>query len=310
MKNMTGKNGFRCWLAAGIAGAALLLPLAPSHAQDAATTSAENNQPAMAVIAHRGGAMARPENTMPAFRHAAELGVDYLEFDMEMTADDRVVIYHDSNINPDFCTADAGSGLAPAPIRELRFDQTQQFDCGTGVRPSYAGDLFQEAPGARIPALGEMLAAFRDSDALFFAETKIPRDADIDPVLFATLLEAAVRENGLEDRLILQSFDFRTIDALHAINPRIRTCLLGVPRQTRDYLPMLQRHNATCIVLSHDEVTAEEVRALQEAGALVFSGVADAEEDWRKYAELKVDALFTNDPEGAIRFLREAGLRD
>src|SRR3546814_8671078 len=88
-----------------------------------------------------------------------------------------------------------------------------------------------------------MLKAFRDSDALFFAETKIPKDADVDPVQFAQLVEAAVRENGLEDRLILQSFDFRTIDALHAINPRIRTCLLGVPRQTRDYLATLRRRS-------------------------------------------------------------------
>lgn len=307
MKKLHKSHAFRLRLLVAATMAATSIG-SPVHAAAPESGVQEERRPV--VIAHRGGAMARPENTMPAFEHAADLGVEYLEFDMVMTADDRVVVYHDATINPDFCTPEEGSAVTPAAVRDLTFAQTQEFDCGTGVRPIYAGERFVPVPGARIPELSEVLRAFRDSDALFFAETKIPRDADIDPVLFATLLEQAVRENGLEDRLILQSFDFRTVDALHQINPRIRTCLLGVPRQTREYLRMLRQQNATCIVLSHEEVDAAEVRALQDAGILVFSGVADDESSWEKYIDLGVDALFTNDPEAAIDFLRQTGVRD
>src|SRR3546814_11388306 len=130
------------------------------------------------------------------------------------------------------------------PPRSTRTDTLFPYTTlfrSAGPRPQYASPRYVAVPGARVPELREVLKAFRDSDALFFAETKIPKDADVDPVQFAQLVEAAVRENGLEDRLILQSFDFRTIDALHAINPRIRTCLLGVPRPTRDYLATLPR---------------------------------------------------------------------
>ncbi|HWV59760.1 MAG TPA: glycerophosphodiester phosphodiesterase family protein [Sphingopyxis sp.] len=264
----------------------------------------------IAVIAHRGGALLRPENTMPAFRHAAEIRAEYLEFDMEMTADDRIAVYHDALINPDFCKQDDGSPAPAQPVRKLGLAAIQKLDCGTGVRPQYAGPRHVAVTGARVPELGEVLHAFKGSEALFFAETKIPKDADIDPVEFARLVEAAVRENGLEDRLILQSFDFRTIDALHEINPRIRTCLLGVPRLTRDYLAMLRRHNSKCIVLGIGEVDRAGTARLQEAGILVFSGVADREEEWRQYAELGVDALFTNDPEGAIAYLERSGLRN
>lgn len=290
-----------------LAAGGVMLP-APSPAVAPAAPAAANaaegqaGKRAMKVIAHRGGAMARPENTMAALHHAAGMGVDYLEFDMMMTRDNRVVVHHDTAINPEFCKS--ATGMAPAPVRDLNFVQTQAFDCGSAVRPAYAGSRFLTVPGARIPGLEEVLATFAGGDALFFAETKIPQGADIDPVLFATLLEDAVRRHGLEDRLILQSFDFRTIDALHAINPRIRTCLLGVSRQTRDYLAMLRRHHAGCIVLNHDEVDRAGVRALQQAGVLVFSGVADTEADWREYADLGFDAVFTNDPEGAIAFLR------
>ena len=286
---------------------ALSLSSATSFAREEASTP---KQRPIAVIAHRGGALLRPENTMPAFRHAAEIRTEYLEFDMEMTADDRIAVYHDALINPDFCKQVGGSPAMPQPVRQLSLAAIQKLDCGTGVRPQYAGPRHVAVPGARVPELGEVLKAFRGSEVLFFAETKIPKDADIDPVEFARRIEAAVRENGLEDRLILQSFDFRTIDALHEINPRIRTCLLGVPRQTRDYLATLRRHKSTCIVLGLGEVDRAKTARLQDAGILVFSGVADREEEWRQYAELGVDALFTNDPEGAIAYLERSGLRD
>lgn len=310
MTRIPARPSRRRLLAAGLAAAAIAAPLSGGLAQDSAAIARPADAPPIAVIAHRGGALARPENTLPAFRHAAGLGAEFLEFDMVMTADDRIVVYHDADINPALCTPATGTAAVAGPVRGLDFATTQRLDCGSGVRPSYAGPAHVAVPGARIPALEELLAGFRDSKARFFAETKIPKGADIDPVRFATQFEAAVRANGLEDRIILQSFDFRTIDALHRINPRIRTCLLGVPRQTRDYLAMLRRHKAGCIVLSHDEIDRDGVRALQQAGVLVFSGVADREEEWRSYARLGVDALFTNDPEGAIGFLRRSGLRD
>lgn len=265
--------------------------------------------PPIQVIAHRGGALARPENTMPAFHHAAGMGAEYLEFDMMLTRDNRIVVHHDASVNPEFCAPTEGTEVAAGPVRERSFADMRAFDCGSAVRPSYAGAGFLPVPGAQVPDLEEVFATFGASDALFFPETKIPQGADIDPVLFATLFEDAVRRHGLEDRVILQSFDFRTIDALHTLNPRIRTCLLGVPRQTRDYLPVLLRHNATCIVLAHDEIDADGVRALQQEGVLVFSGVADKAEDWQKYIDLGFDALFTNDPESVIAFLRRSGLR-
>jgi len=262
------------------------------------------------IIAHRGGAMLRPENTMPAFRHAVDLGVDFLEFDMEMTADDRIVIHHDADINPAFCTPDAGSAAVPGPVRRLSFAETRQFDCGSGVRPAYAGEKHVAVPGARIPALDEVLDAFHEGDTRFFVETKIPKGADTDPVKFATLLADAVREHGLENRIILQSFDFRTIDALHTINPRIRTCLLGAERLTRDYLALLRQHHASCIVLGDMDIDREGVRQLQQAGILVFSDVVDNEDDWTTYLNLGVDAIFTNNPEGLKGFLKKSDLRE
>src|SRR5262245_53080858 len=58
------------------------------------------------IIAHRGGAALRPENTVAAFENAMKLGVPVLEFDMNLTADDKIVVHHDSTLNPKICRAD------------------------------------------------------------------------------------------------------------------------------------------------------------------------------------------------------------
>lgn len=300
-------------LVAGLVAAAMTFPSAAALAKDKAASAKAAKGGSPMVIAHRGGAMNRPENTLPAFRHAVDLGVEIVEFDMVMTADDRLVVYHDGTINPGFCTPDAGSNVVAGPVRGLSFAQTQQFDCGSAVRPAYAGDGYVAVPGARIPSLDKALGELAGSNATVFAETKFPKPApgmaDIDPVKFATLLNEAVRMHGLEDRVILQSFDYRTIDALHTINPRIRTCLLGAPKLTQDYLALLRQHHASCIVLSDAEIDQSGVRQLQQAGMLVFSGVSDTPEGWQKYVGLGVDAIFTNDAEGLIHFLRPPGLR-
>lgn len=274
------------------------------------TAKADPVEVPVEVIAHRGGAMNRSENTLPAFRHAAEIGAQWLEFDMLMTADDRIAVYHDAEINPAFCAPDKDAAIQAGPVRGLTFAELRQFDCGAGVRPAYAVPGHVRAPGARIPSLDEVLAGFKDSDARFFAETKFPKPTpglpDIDPVKFASMLDEAVRKHGLEDRLVLQSFDFRTIDAMHRINPRIRTCLLGAPKLTRDYAALLGRHHASCIVLGAAAVDRNGVAALRKAGVLVFSDVVDTPAEWRTYVDLGMSAIFTNDPASALEFLEKA----
>ncbi|MGY0556430.1 MULTISPECIES: glycerophosphodiester phosphodiesterase [unclassified Lysobacter] len=264
------------------------------------------------IAAHRGGAMHRPENTISAFDHAIELGVDVLEFDMVMTSDDELIVHHDATINPDICIPDPSSDMVAGPVRGLTLQQTQQFDCGTKVRDIYAVEGHVAVPGARIPTVDELLGRFRSKDVVFYAETKMPKPtpgiADVDPVTFATLVDAVVRAHGLQDRLILQSSDYRTIDALHTINPRIRTCLLGAHNWGhRDFLTTLQQHHATCILLRDSIVGKEDVRALQDAGVQVYSEVVDTPEAWRRYLDLGVDVLFTNHPEGAIKFVERQG---
>ncbi len=261
------------------------------------------------VIAHRGGALLWPENTLYAFEQAAKAGVEYLEFDLQLTADNELLVTHDNDINPAFCAAPPGKGRVPKPVRALSLAQSRDFDCGSRSRDIYP-DAEKRAAG--MPTLQEVFEAFRGNARIkYFIETKLPKDGapgkPIDPTLYAAKVDQLVRQYGIEGRVVLQSFDWRTISAMHELNPRIRTCPLGVPRQRHDYAAALREMHASCIVLGAEETTAEQVAQFQRDGVLVFSGVIDQAEDWEKAVALGYDAIFTNDPVGAIGFLRGAG---
>lgn len=275
----------------------------------AASAAASAESPG--VIAHRGGALLWPENTLYAFEQAARAGVEYLELDLQLTADNVLLVTHDQDINRTFCTPRPGIGLIPKPVRTLTLEQSRGFDCGSRSRSIYP-DAEKRAAG--MPTLEEVFEAFRDNRTIkYFIETKLPKPgspgAPVDATLYAAKLDQLIRRFGLEDRVVLQSFDWRTISAMHELNPGVRTCPLGVPRNSHDYEATLRDLQSTCIVLEAAATTPEQVKRFQRDGVLVFSGVIDNEEDWREALKYGYDAIFTNDPLGVIGFLRKDSRR-
>src|SRR2546430_16980948 len=91
------------------------------------------------VIAHRGASAAAPENTLAAFRLAADLGADGIELDVRGTADGQLVVLHEASVNR--TTAAAGRGAA------LPLDQLQRVDAGKKFGPSF--------PGERVPLVSK-----------------------------------------------------------------------------------------------------------------------------------------------------------
>jgi glycerophosphoryl diester phosphodiesterase len=262
------------------------------------------------IVAHRGGAALMPENTFPAFDNAVRLGVDLLEFDMQMTADNQLVISHDGTVNPTFCVADRGSDVVPGPIRAMKLADVLKFDCGSKHRAIYPSQ--KAVPRTHMPTPDAFFARYAGTHVQFYGETKMPGagEGDVDPVAFTRLIAAVVHKYGLEDRFILQSADYRTIDVMHELNPRIRTCLLYPWLAKADYLELAKEHHAACMLLRLQDADVAEVKRLREAGVMIFSDVVDDEVGWRNYLARGVDALFTNDPAALIAFLKQLNTRE
>jgi glycerophosphoryl diester phosphodiesterase len=256
------------------------------------------------VIAHRGGAALRPENTISAFQNALKVGVRVLEFDMNVTMDGVIVIHHDSTVSPAICKAPAMSGTKPGPIALLSLKEIRQFDCGSFARPN--SPRYQPVPGQQMPTLDEFLASVKESRAVLLGETKFAPSGSapsVDPDQFVDLIYVALKKHGVQDRFILQSGDYRTIDAMAKKDPKVRTCLLNARRFKPGYLELARSHKATHLMLRADDTSASQVRDLQTAGLLIYSSTANTPSDWQKYVDLGMDGILTDDPAGLMEFL-------
>lgn len=197
------------------------------------------------VQGHRGARGLAPENTLPAFARALELGVTTLELDVGVTADGVVVVSHDSRLNPNF-TRDADGRwlerIGPA-IRSLPYEELVRYDVGRLDPGKPYGRAYPEqvpADGARIPRLADVFALVRESgkrNVRFNIETKLSPflpDQTLAPEPFARAVIAEIRRAGMASRASIQSFDWRTLQVVQAEAPEIATVYLTAQQSFLD----------------------------------------------------------------------------
>ena len=193
--------------------------------------------PAFDLQAHRGGRGLLPESTLAAFENAIRMGVVTLESDIAITVDGVAVLSHNPALNPEI-TRDAKGQWLPATgplIRTLTLAQLQDYDVGR-IDPAsrYARSFPNQQPrdGQRIPTLAALFKLVTDlgaNEIQFDLETKIfPNEpgATLAPQPFVETLLRVIREHGMVNRVMIQSFDWRTLELLHKMHPGMRTVYL------------------------------------------------------------------------------------
>ncbi|KIG12855.1 Glycerophosphoryl diester phosphodiesterase [Enhygromyxa salina] len=160
-------------------------------------------------IAHRGGRELRPEATLPAFETALMVGANVLEFDVHASSDGVVVVMHDDTVNR---TTD-GTGL----IKELSFDALRQLDAGYRFTTDGGETYPFRGVGIQIPTPAEIFAA--TPGEYYMIEIK-QAEPSIVPAFINELVLA-----GVEDRVVIASFDQGTLDEVRATAPAIFTSM-------------------------------------------------------------------------------------
>lgn len=257
------------------------------------------------VHAHRGGRAMRPENTLPAFEYAIGIGADVLELDMGVTKDNVVVVSHDPYLHPPVCSGN----VEKATIRELTLAQVKEWDCGKVQNPGFKTQM--AIPGTRMPTLDEVFTLAQSSTVQFNIETKSSADhpeLTPPPDEFAKLVLDVIRKHKLEKRVMLQSFDFRTLHAMKKIAPEIRLVALWEGAD-RDFVSIAQEADAKVVSPAYRLVTPEKVKAAHAAGLEVVPWTANRPADWDKLAADQVDAIISDDPAALIAYLKSKGLR-
>jgi len=247
----------------------------------------------------------RPENTIPAFEYAIAAGADMLEMDLAVTRDNVLVVSHDPRLNSEICRGPGGSSV----IRELTLAQVKQWDCGGRRNPAFPKQ--QPAPGTRVPTLDEVLDLSPGGRFGYNIETKIfPDHPELtpSPEEFARLLLDAIRRHQAEARVMVQSFDYRTLHAMRRLDPKIRLAAL-LEGSREDFVAVARRAGAGTVSPHFSLVTAEKVKAAHDAGLQVVPWTANTPEQWQRLADAQVDAIISDDPAALLAFLHARGLR-
>ncbi len=256
------------------------------------------------VHGHRGARARRPENTIPAFRYAIEQGADFLELDVAVTKDNVAVVSHDPHLNPMICT-----GPKPGTaIHDLTLAQLHEYDCGGTQNPLFKDQV--PVPGTRVPTLDEVFALARGNAVKFNVETKIFADhpeLTPGPEEFTKMILDMIRKHHLEDRVILQSFDPRTLRVMKTLDPAIPRVALW--ETERDWAEVTREFEANILSPDYHLVTPERVAKAHAGGLQVVPWTVDKPEDWARMADCGVDAIITDDPAALIAWLKAHGLR-
>lgn len=193
------------------------------------------------IEAHRGGRALFPEDTLQSFANALSMGVNTLELDIGVTSDAAIVVSHERKLNPDLARGPDGAYIAPPgiPFVQLSLDEVKKYDVGQ-IRPGSAYAMQfpdqRSVPGTPIPTLIEVFELVRksgDTDVRFNIETKIDPnhpDESPDPRRFVGLLLDLLRHQKFSDRVMVQSFDWRTLQLVQQQAPEIPTVYLTLQK--------------------------------------------------------------------------------
>jgi glycerophosphoryl diester phosphodiesterase len=200
---------------------------------------------ALDLQGHRGARGLLPENTLPSFARALEIGVTTLELDIAISRDGELVVSHDPALNPDITRDATGrflSGRGPL-IKDTDWAELQRYDVGRvkpGSRTAQAFPWQRAVDGTRLPRMADVfdLAERASQGRIRYAiETKVfplaPQDT-IEPEAFARRVIATIRAAGVASRSTVLSFDWRTLQVVQAEAPEIGTVYVTAQQRWLD----------------------------------------------------------------------------
>ena len=237
------------------------------------------------IIAHRGDSANAPENTLAAFRLALANGADGIELDVMLSADQKLVVIHDDTLDR---TTNGHGQVGNTPFAALR-----ELDAGSWFKPEFKGEP--------LPSLDEVFAELGGKFLINveLKNYKTPKDQ------LPELVVALVKKHGLDESVLLSSFNARNLPRAKALAPEIRTGLLTLPGLLG--LPMRgflgRRFGADDLNPYFKDVSARMVQSRHNLGQGVNVWTVDAPDDLRRMQAFGVDMIICNDPAHARQIL-------
>lgn len=286
--------------------------------------------------AHRGGKSLYPENTIPAMKNALKMNVTTLEMDLAVTKDKKVILSHDAFLSPELVTKPDGSYIPKDSgfyykIYEMPYEKIKTFDVGLKMLNNYPD---QKKMKAQKPLFSDVIDAceayareLKRPLPFYNIETKTRPFSDNifhpEPKEFVDLMMKIIIKKGIQNRVIIQSFDPRTLEIVHKDYPKIMTALLvekvddkklaqqqyhfkNVPLEQFKLYPNHMNGVAedmkflsftpTIYSPEHTLVNPQLVQECHALGMKVIPWTVNTKEKLKELKEIGIDGVITDDP--------------
>jgi len=266
------------------------------------------------IQGHRGCRGLLPENSLPAFEKAIDLGVNTLELDIVISKDHKVVVSHEPYMNPLICY-DPNDLTIPDSLEtnynlyKMNYDEIKTFDCGSKFHPTYPQ---QEKLKTYKPLLSEVfdLVKTKQSEVSFNIEIKSdPSYYGIftpQPKAYVKMVLDEIEKNEMLSRVNLQSFDIVILEEIKKQLPTMKVALLVEDNETIDEKLKTLTFKPEIISPYFKLLSEESVKAHQSEGYLVVPWTINKAEDMDQMLSWQVDGIITDYPNVLIDLIKLA----
>ena len=244
----------------------------------------------MWVIAHRGASGIAPENTLAAFRKAVELGAAFIETDLQLSRDARLVALHDDTLE----RTTNGSG----PVSSRTLEELRKLDAGSWFGGS-ANEAHAGFASERIPTIEEILAFGREHEIGLFLEVKPTGPSGAEHAIVG-----ALHACGEVPRSVVLSFSPSVLKRVRQLEPLAVTGFLFSDRLPAAVATAVDA-GARQLLPQTDRVTRELVAEAHAHDLRVVAWTANTVDEMRKLISAGVDGIITNYPDRLVALLRE-----
>ncbi|MDE5583006.1 MAG: glycerophosphoryl diester phosphodiesterase membrane domain-containing protein [Ruminococcus sp.] len=233
------------------------------------------------ITAHRGFSAVAPENTMYAFESAVKAGADYIELDVQLTADKQLVVFHDGTIER---TTD-GEGK----ISDYTYEELQEFSAGSWF------DKSGEFDDAKIVLLSDVLETVGNN---IMINIEIKNHGKVSETAEKTV--ETIEAYNLEKSCYVTSFSYSALKTVKKLNPKIKTGLIANVASSTSFA---QLKYIDAVSLNYLFVNQSIVNMAHQNGKRVFVWTVDRPADMQHMIAIGVDNIITNAPDDAIEIV-------
>ncbi|MFE7571344.1 glycerophosphodiester phosphodiesterase [Streptomyces sp. NPDC057539] len=266
----------------------------PGAATASAGPAAEPRGGNPVVIAHRGASAYAPENTLAAVDAADDLGIDWVENDVQRTKDGRLVVIHDDNLRRTTDVEEIFPDRAPWKVKDFTAAEIARLDAGSWFGQRWAGE--------RVPTLEQYLDAVEANRQKLLLEIKAPEQY---PGVEKDILRVLRQEGWLsrahvKKKLVIQSFSADSVRTVHQLRPDLVTGFLGAPAvaDLPAYAAFTDQINPAYGALTGDYVAAvHRLKGPKGKPLTVSTWTVNDAAGAVRVRDLGVDGIITNNPD-------------